>query len=109
MDAEYDYIVVGSGAGGGPLAARLAMDPAGYRVALLEAGIDPAGKPRDATWYNYSVPVFYPKASEDPEISWDFEVQHYENVAQQKKDTKWKDGIFYPRAAALGGCTAHHA
>ena len=42
MAAEYDFIVVGSGAGGGPLACRLALDPAGYRVALVEAGTDPA-------------------------------------------------------------------
>jgi choline dehydrogenase len=33
---EYDYIIVGSGAGGSPLAARLAL--AGYRVCVLEAG-----------------------------------------------------------------------
>jgi hypothetical protein len=33
---EYEYIVVGSGAGGGPVAANLAR--AGFRVLLLEAG-----------------------------------------------------------------------
>ena len=39
--AEYDadYIVVGSGAGGGTVAARLAEN--GYQVLLLEAGGDP--------------------------------------------------------------------
>ena len=36
---EWDYVIVGSGAGGGTLAARLAE--AGMRVFLLEAGGDP--------------------------------------------------------------------
>ena len=39
-DTEFDYIVVGSGAGGGPVAANLAL--AGYRVLLLK----PAAKPK---------------------------------------------------------------
>ncbi len=36
---EWDYVVVGSGAGGGTLAARLAER--GMRVFLIEAGGDP--------------------------------------------------------------------
>ena len=36
-----DYIVVGAGAGGGPVAARLVE--AGYTVAVIEAGLDPEG------------------------------------------------------------------
>jgi choline dehydrogenase-like flavoprotein len=64
----YDYIVVGSGAGGGPLAARLGL--AGNKVLVIEAGGDIA--PTD---WNISVPYFNSKASEDPQISWDFYVR----------------------------------
>lgn len=35
---DYDYVVIGSGAGGGPLAARLAL--AGHKTLLIEAGDD---------------------------------------------------------------------
>ena len=35
---DFDYIVIGSGAGGGPVAANLAR--AGYKVGLIEAGHD---------------------------------------------------------------------
>ena len=39
--SQYEYIVVGSGAGGGPLACRLAM--AGHSTLLIEAGNDQNG------------------------------------------------------------------
>lgn len=35
---DYEYVVIGSGAGGGPLASRLAI--ARHKVLLLEAGDD---------------------------------------------------------------------
>jgi choline dehydrogenase len=101
---SYDYIVVGSGAGGGPLASNLAM--AGYHVLLLEAGQDEGANP------NYQVPAFACAASEDPAMAWDYFVRHYADDTQQRRDSKYVpeyDGVFYPRAATLGGCTAHNA
>lgn len=103
----YDYIVVGSGAGGGPLAARLAEN--GMRVLLLEAGEQGASGPDSG---EYEVPAFHGLATEDPTMSWQFFVRHYADPKQAERDKKYvaaRDGVFYPRAAALGGCTAHNA
>lgn len=102
-EEEYDYIVVGSGAGGGPLAANLARK--GHRVLLVEAG----GGEDNA---NYRIPLFHPLASEDPEFRWDFFVRHYQDDSLSRKDEKFRpefDGVFYPRCSTLGGCTAHNA
>ena len=51
---EFEFIVVGSGAGGGPLAANLARQ--GHSVLLLEAGAETGGKTE------YMVPVLHPTA-----------------------------------------------
>jgi len=121
--AEYEYIVVGSGAGGGTVAARLAE--AGRSVLLLEAGGDPGKLSGGDPLYpntnrlpiDYDVPVFHAFASENDAIKWDYFVRHYADDAQQKLDWKYKewwngervDGVLYPRAGTLGGCTAHNA
>ncbi len=110
---EVDYIVVGGGAGGGPLAARLAR--AGYTVALLEAGIDPRGAealaidPNAGTFYD--LPALLAAAAEYPQLSWDFYVKHFSDPAVQAQDSKYVPGkgILYPRGSALGGSTAHNA
>ena len=107
-DDACDYVIVGSGAGGGTLAARLAE--AGLRIVLLEAGGDPRteGEPRLPD--DYDVPAFHTLASENPAMSWDFFVRHYADEAQQRCDPKaGAEGVLYPRAATLGGCTAHNA
>lgn len=102
---DCEFIIVGSGAGGGPLAANLAK--AGFKVLLLEAG-DDAGPDN----YNCQVPCFHAFASEDETLKWDFFVQHYSNPERQRRDPKFveeRDGILYPRAGTLGGCTVHNA
>ncbi len=98
---EYEYIVVGSGAGGGPLAANLAER--GHRVLLIEAGSDPES-------YLYQVPCFHAYSTEEKEMAWDFFVHHYsENEERDDKYREARGGVFYPRAGTLGGCTAHNA
>jgi choline dehydrogenase len=102
-EGSFDYVVVGSGAGGGPVAANLAR--AGFRVLVLEAGGEEES-------YDYQVPAFHARASEDPRFAWNFFVRHYADDVRQARDEKFvaaQDGVLYPRAATLGGCTAHNA
>ena len=90
------------------MANREALEAQGFTVVVLEAG----GDSRLAAPYHYDVPAFHPFAAEDPAMSWDFFVRHYRNDEQQKRDPKFvagQDGIWYPRAGTLGGCTAHNA
>lgn len=90
----FDYVIVGSGAGGGPLACRLAEE--GKRVLLLEAGPDPADivPPDDAcassiTGEPYHVPGYHAAASEHPEMSWAFSVRHFDDDTLQAGDQKY--------------------
>ncbi len=103
-DADFkpQFIVIGAGAGGGPLAARLAR--LGYRVLVLEAGgrdVDDISK----------TPAFHGLSTEHPTISWNYFVKHYAQ-AIHPQDSKFeadKGGILYPRSSGIGGSTLHNA
>lgn len=117
----YEFIVVGSGAGGGPLAANLAR--AGHSVLLLEAGDDQTANTNTSILSNAVL------ADSDPKTRWDFFVAHSHDEEREKKyqHTVFKQtngsfyvglngppgserlGVWYPRAATLGGCAMHNA
>lgn len=116
---EYDYVIVGSGAGGGTVASRLATY--GYRVLLVDAGGD------ESSSYEYQVPALHLFGTENKRTKWDFYVSHYRDLKEDAASSKmvWEKpdgqlgvgkkptrrskplGIWYPRAGTLGGCTAH--
>jgi len=110
--APVEYIIIGSGPGGGPLAVNLAK--AGHKVVLFEAG-SPAADLNSTI----AVPLFNPLVCEEPEIAWNYYVRHYSDQTQQEKDSKYipagvpnstnpNGGIYYPRCSTIGGCSTHN-
>lgn len=96
---SFDYIIIGSGAGGGVTAYRLAE--AGYSVLVIEAGT----KNRSLIG---ETPGLHLSSSVDPEVNWNFYVQHYSDREKHGRRYTPDKGMLYPRASALGGCTEHH-
>ncbi|KAF4463126.1 choline dehydrogenase [Fusarium albosuccineum] len=118
---EYEFVIVGSGPGGGTLAANLAR--AGHSVFLIEAGDD------QGDTLLQRIPAMADAVSEEPSMSWSFYVNHYQNETQARRDSKftyrlpngtlWYGldppkgaeplGILYPRGATIGGSTQLNA
>ncbi|KAF5371724.1 hypothetical protein D9758_003404 [Tetrapyrgos nigripes] len=94
-ETEFDYAVVGAGAGGGPLAARLAES--GFSVLVIDAG-------HDVHNVNTTIPLYFARATEDPQISLDYTLDEYPpGFRFQKNDA------LYPRSRGVGGSTIHNA
>jgi choline dehydrogenase len=90
--SEFDYIVVGAGAAGCALAARLTEDPA-VRVLLLEAG--PAARGIDVR-----IPAAFPKLLRSP-LDWGYDTAPEPGLGGRT--------VAFPRGRAIGGSTAINA
>jgi choline dehydrogenase len=89
---EFDFIIVGAGAAGCTLAARLSEDP-GLRVLLLEAG------PPDRK-LEVRLPAAFPKLFRSA-LDWAFETPPEPALDGRR--------VFFPRGRTLGGSTSINA
>ncbi|KAK7006238.1 choline dehydrogenase [Favolaschia claudopus] len=93
--ADYDFVVVGAGVGGGPVAARLAES--GFSVLVVDAG-------HDAFNINTTIPFYWARAVDDPQLELNYTYDEYSPGAKFPRPNSW-----YPRARGVGGSTVHNA
>ena len=120
-DSTYDYIIVGSGPGGGMTASNLAQ--AGHSVILIEAGADDSATPN-----TYVSSLGLPSL---PKLTWQFFARHYTDDAQELRNNwltwRWPNGTtwvgngknapkevkllgnYFPRGNTLGGSAVINA
>jgi choline dehydrogenase len=89
MDQEFDYIVVGAGSAGCPVAARLSENPKN-RVLLLEAG------PKDRNIWIH-IPIGYYRTMTSA-LSWGYNTEPEDAIAGRS--------LLWPRGKVLGGSSA---
>ncbi|KAJ3736683.1 hypothetical protein DFJ43DRAFT_1220846 [Lentinula guzmanii] len=85
-DSTFDYVIIGAGAGGGPLA-----------ILVVDAG-------HDVLNLNTTIPLYFIRAIEDLQTELNYTLDEYPPGFQFQKNDAW-----YPRARAVGGSTIHNA
>jgi len=91
-ELEADYVIVGTGSAGSPLANRLSADP-GTRVAVIEAG------PMDTNKFIH-IPAGFARLFRT-ELDWDY-------LTEPQKELNGRE-IYWPRGKVLGGSSSMNA
>ncbi|KAJ7637785.1 hypothetical protein B0H17DRAFT_1106607 [Mycena rosella] len=91
----FDFIVVGAGPGGGPLAGRLAES--GYSVLVVDAG-------QNVETLDVTIPAYFNFVLSDPVVALNYTIHEYPPDFEFQSNNTW-----YPRAQAVGGCAIHNA
>ncbi|KAK6996526.1 choline dehydrogenase [Favolaschia claudopus] len=95
LKADYDYVVVGAGVGGGPVAARLAES--GFSVLVVDAG-------HDVVNVNTTIPFYLGRAINDPQLELNYTYDEYSPGARFPRPDSWQ--VF---SRGVGGSTVHNA
>jgi len=90
MSSEFDYIVIGSGAAGSVVAARLAQAQVGS-ICVIEAGGD------NHKWL-VDIPAGFVRNLQNPSMMWQFETEPTENTGGRR--------VYLPQGKILGGSTS---
>ncbi|KAJ6544963.1 hypothetical protein DFH09DRAFT_1172351 [Mycena vulgaris] len=78
--SEFEFVVVGAGVGGGPVAARLAEN--GFSVLLVDAG-------HDVVNVNTTIPFFFGRAVDDPQLELNYTYDEYSPGSKFPRNDYW--------------------